>query len=97
MNSELTIKMRYLGLCLAMTGCVPIQSTVLPVNIEGKTFRVELPASSNDDSGEAGAGSLNSVVGRICPQGFKTIDSDSSWNPLNGRVYRFTVQCDHAS
>ena len=38
-----TRMLRFLGLALALTGCVPVQSSVSPVNIEGKTFRVESP------------------------------------------------------
>ena len=38
-----------------------------------------------------------SVVGRVSPQGFKTLAASSSWNPWNGRIYSYPVQCDDAS
>jgi S-adenosylmethionine synthetase len=90
--------LRFLGLALVVTGCVPVQSSVSPVNIEGKTFKVELPGESDEESAEGtGMGALNRVAGRICPQGFRTLEASSSWNPLNGRIYRYTVQCDDAA
>ena len=90
--------LRYLGLCLGLSGCVPIQSRVSPVNIEGKTFKVELPSTTHESSEEGpGKDSLNSVVRRICPQGFKTLDASTSWNPWNDRIYTYTVQCDDAA
>ena len=94
--------LRFLGLMLVLTGCVPVQSTVSPVNIEGKTFKVELSGESDEESGEGtgtgtGIGPLKKVAGRICPQGFQTLEASSSWNPLNGRIYRYTVQCDDAA
>ena len=90
--------LRFLALMLALTGCVPVQSTVSPVNIEGKTFKVELSGESDEESAEGtGIGSLKKVAGRICPQGFQTLEASSSWNPLNGRIYRYTVQCDDAA
>ena len=95
-----TRMLRFLGLTLVLTGCVPVQSTVSPVNIEGKTFKVELSGESDEESGEGtgtGLGPLKKVAGRICPQGFQTLEASSSWNPLNGRIYRYTVQCDDAA
>lgn len=97
-NSASSLIPRFLGLMLVLTGCVPVQSTVSPVNIEGKTFKVELSGESDDESGEGtGIGPLKKVAGRICPQGFQTLEASSSWNPLNGRIYRYTVQCDDAA
>ena len=100
MKSASSLMLRFLGLSLALTGCVPVQSTVSPVNIEGKTFKVELSVESDEESAEGTGtpmGSLKKVAGRICPQGFQTLEASSSWNPLNGRIYRYTVQCDDAA
>ena len=59
--------MRFLAVPLLMAGCVPIESTMTPVNIAAKTFRVELRGANPAGSGNP----LDSVVLPVCPQVYK--------------------------
>lgn len=86
--------MRLLAFSLLQAGCVPIESTMIPVNIEAKTFRVELQGAGAAEANLPGPGNpLDSVVLPICPQGYTTLGMTRSWNLLNGRVYTYEIQC----
>lgn len=88
--------MRSLSILLLIAGCVPIESTMIPLNIEAKTFKVELQGPGAADANRPGPGNpLDSVVLPVCPQGYSTLGMTSSWNPLNGRVYTYEIQCGH--
>lgn len=89
--------MRPFAFLLLLAGCVPIESTMIPINIEAKTFRVELPGASVDGSHPAGPlNPLDGVVLPVCPQGYTTLEMTRSWNPLNGRIYTYEIQCRQA-